>query len=102
MTTAEAAADNEVELQIKVSEKSGVKAYGFAYDGKAVIMNRGTGKFKAIKNQTKLLEWGMLGDPGGTMKVEVLRDKTAICTRAKSKIVPPFEQGLDAFEIKVS
>jgi hypothetical protein len=100
---AEAEADpNKIQLVVSVSEKDGVKGYGFAYAGVPVPMNLGKGKFFAVKDKAGLLEWGMIGNPGGTMKVEVLRDGTAIKTRNKSEIVPPFDKGFDAFEILVS
>lgn len=102
MSEPQANLDDKVELVVKVSEKNGVKGYGFAYDGQAVPMSQGKGKFRAPKNQTKRLEWVMIGNPGGTMKVEVLRGTTVIQSRAASQIVPPLGEGLDAFNITVS
>ena len=97
---AEAAAAT-VDLEIKVSARDGINGYGFAYDGVPVPMSAGKGKFPAVKGKPGRLEWLMRGNPGGTMKVEVLRDGTAIHTREKSTIVPPFGTGLDAFEINI-
>jgi hypothetical protein len=92
---------NEIELEVRVSGEDGVRSYGFAYEGVPVGMSADRGRFRATKNRKGLLEWVMLGDPGGKMKVEVLREGTAIKTRESSEIVPPEIEGYDAFEILV-
>lgn len=88
-----------VELRVKVSDKVGVRAYGFAFDGVPVVMQSGRGRFFAPKREAKLLEWVMIGDPGGAMRVSVTRDGTAVQEREASTIAPPFAKGYDAFEI---
>ena len=91
-----------VELKVKVSDRAGVRSYGFAFDGAPVPMSNAQGTFLAPAGKKKLLEWVMRGDPGGTMKVVVSRDGTTIEERAKSTIEPPFGEGYDAFEIEVA
>jgi len=97
-----------VELKIKVSEKDGIKAYAFAYDADRiapenpvipVLMNLGVGTFTVKRGEPGRLIWGMRGDPGGTMKVELMRDGTAIQTREKSTIPPGETRGIDYFDI---
>ena len=90
-----------VELEIKVSNRQGINGYGFAFDGVPVPMSDGKGEFRAVKGEARRLEWVMRGNPGSTMKVEVLRDGAALYTREKSTIVPPFGTGLDAFQILI-
>jgi metacaspase-1 len=97
-----AGARGEVELEIRVSGKDGIRLYGFAYAGSPVGMSGDRGIFRAVRNERRLLEWVMVGDPGGKMKVEVLRDGTPIETRESSEIVPPEIEGYDAFEIDVA
>lgn len=98
---ADQADSKEVELVVRVSNRdgNGVSGYGFAYAGKPVIMRQGKGEFTAIKGKSRLLEWGMIGEPGGWMTVEVLDGETVIKKREKSEIVPPFRKGYDAFAI---
>lgn len=91
-----------VELQVAVSELSGVRAYGFAYNGVAVPLHNGKGAFFARPNVEKLLEWVMVGDPGGTMKVVVSRGGQPIRTREKSTIAPPLGEGYDFFRLTVA
>ncbi|MEO9826420.1 MAG: hypothetical protein ABJF50_18620, partial [Paracoccaceae bacterium] len=79
-----------VTLNLKVSDRSsGLKMYGFAYDGAPVLMANHEGQFEAIPDKGGLLEWAMLGDPGSTMKVEVKRGDRIIAKRDQSKIDPP-------------
>jgi hypothetical protein len=92
---------NEVELKVRVSGEDGIRSYGFAYEGVPIGMSHDQGTFRATQNRKGLLEWIMVGDPGGKMKVEVLRDGTAVKTRESSEIVPPEIEGYDAFEILV-
>lgn len=94
--------DAGIELKIKVSERNGVQRYGFAYDGVAVPMRNGAGTFFATKDKEALLEWVMEGLPGGTMKVSVTRNGTAVKERDKSTIPAPYARGYDAFKLKVS
>ena len=91
--------DSSVELLITVSDKSDIRAYGFAYDGVPVSMSGGKGKFHAETGVMKLLEWVMVGEPGGTMKVVVTNGDTVVASRDKSTITPPYAKGYDAFEI---
>ena len=91
-----------IKLSIRATDKKGIRTSGFAYNGITVRMSGGKGSFEAEPNVTRLLEWAMVGDPGGSMKVEVLREGAAIYTREKSEIVQPYSKAVDAFEIKVS
>lgn len=93
---------SSIELRVKVSDKDGIRAYGFAFDGVAVPMSRGEGRFFAPAGQKKLLEWVMVGNPGGSMKVTVTRDGNVVAQRDKSTIPPPLGKGYDALEIEVS
>ena len=94
-------ADNSIELLVGVTDRDGVNAYGFAWGGAPVPMKGGKGKFFASPGVTKLLEWVMVGDPGGTMHVTVTRDGATVEEREKSTISPPGTKDYDAFEIKV-
>lgn len=94
-------AASAVELTIKVSDRTGVKKYGFAYGGAPVAMSGGTGKFFATSHDKQLLEWVMVGDPDGFMKVTVSRIGETIAERAKSTIPKPETKGYDALEIEV-
>ncbi len=94
--------DLRIILEVAVSDRHDIAAYGFAFDGKPVAMSGGKGVFKAFPDRKKLLEWVMLGEAGGTMKVEVLRDGVAIYTRDASTIPPPLAKGYDAFLVEVS
>ena len=98
-------ADGAVEMQAKVSDKAGIDAYGFAYGGVAVPMKNGSGKFFAsATDESNLLEWVMIGDPGGTMKVVVTRisDGGTVAERDTSTIPPPKTKGYDALQIIVA
>jgi hypothetical protein len=94
--------DSAVQLDVAVADRAGVKAYGFAFDGAPVPMSQGKGKFSAQSGQKKFLEWVMIGDPGGTMKVTVSRDGQAVKEREKSTIPDSGSKGYDAFEIEMS
>jgi hypothetical protein len=92
--------DDGVEMQIEVSDRNGVNAYGFAYAGAPVPMSGGKGVFFASPTVEKLLEWVMVGNPGGYMKVVVKRGQTIVRQRDKSTIAPPYGEGYDAFKLK--
>ena len=90
------------ELTVTVSDRPGVAAYSFAFGGAPVPISHDTGTFKAIPGSKALLEWVMIGSPGGTMKVDVTReDGTVVATRERSLIVPPYGEGYDALEIRL-
>lgn len=91
-----------VELVIKVSDFDRVKAYGFAYDRTPVPMRRGRGKFFAVAGTKKLLEWVMVGESGGGMKVIVTQGTETVAERQKSTIPNGYSKGYDAFEIEVA
>jgi hypothetical protein len=44
----------------------------------------------------------MRGDPGGTMKVELLRDGVVIRSRSASRIPPSLDKAIDHFDFVVS
>lgn len=92
---------DQVELSIRVSNRTSVTGYGFAYAGKPVVMQGGEGHFTAVRGKSRLLEWGMVGEPGGWMTVEVLRGDAVFKKRDKSEIVPPYTKGYDAFAVVV-
>ena len=94
-------ADLRIVLEIVVSHLNGIADYGFAFDGQPVATSGGKGIFKAVPDRKKLLEWVMIGDPGATMKVEILRNGAAIYTRDASTIPPPLGKAYDAFMIDV-
>ena len=91
-----------IELHFKVSEKDGIQSYGFSYGGVPVPKSNDEGVFFAQAGISKKLEWGMVGNPGGSMKVTVTRDGTKIKEREKSTIPPPLGVGYDYFTITVS
>jgi len=91
-----------VELHIKVSEKSNILTYGFTYGGVVVPIHNDEGKFFATPDTEQFLAWVMIGDPGGTMKVEVTRNERVLYNRPRSRIPPPLTKGYDRFRIKVS
>lgn len=96
------AAPETVELTIKVSDRDRIKGYGFAYDRSPVPINGGRGKFFAVLGaKNKLLEWVMIGDPGGSMKVTVTRGAVTVDERKKSTIPNGYNKGYDAFNIEV-
>ncbi|MEP9361225.1 hypothetical protein [Sphingomonas sp. KR3-1] len=97
-----------IELKVKVSDKDRIKAYSFAYDADRVssenpvlpiIMNNGSGAFQVRPGEPGRLIWGMRGDEGGSMKVELLRDGTVIQSREKSTIPPGETRAIDFFDI---
>jgi hypothetical protein len=101
---------SEIELKVQVSNKDGITQYGFAFDHDSgspdneiefVLMNGGKGKFHPKPGVPGRLIWGMRGNPGGTMKVEVLKGSTVIRKREASKIPPPLNKAVDYFEITI-
>lgn len=96
------APDTEVALLVTVSERNGIDAYNFAYAGVPVPMSSGRGTFYATKGRQGRLEWAMIGEGGGTMKVVVTRDGELVKQRDKSTIPNPGPGGFDAFQILVS
>jgi len=56
-------ADGAVEMQVKVSDKAGIQAYGFAYSGVAVPMKSGSGKFYARRRWRAGCRTRHLDDP---------------------------------------
>ncbi|WP_430424663.1 hypothetical protein [Phenylobacterium sp.] len=92
--------DDGVELSIEVSDLHGVDSYSFSFDGVPVPMSGGRGIFFASPTVEKLLEWVMLGNPGGYMKVVVKRGETVLRQRDTSTIAPPYGEGYDAFKLK--
>lgn len=92
-------ADDHVELVVTVSDRTDVKGYGFAFDGIPVLMSRGKGKFNAQRGETNRLEWVMLGEPNGSMKVTVTQDGETLEERAQSTIPNNVIKGFDALEI---
>jgi hypothetical protein len=110
MANAERGARSVTELTVKVSEKNSITQYGFAYDDEpenpnneviAVVMNHGEGEFRATSGTAGRLIWGMHGEAGGTMKVEILHGTTVIKSRQQSRIVPPETRGADFLNISV-
>src|SRR4051812_10667019 len=103
--------DNKIELVVQVSDKNGIAQYGFAFDADSVspnnpvspvLMNFGKGKFYATPGVPGRLIWGMRGESGATMKVEVLRNGVAIKTRPASEIPPPLKAAVDYFNLTVN
>lgn len=98
-----------IELTVKVSDKdSGIKGYAFAYDADRnspanavipVLMNLGKGKFPVHPGEPGRLIWGMRGDAGAAMKVEVFRGGQVIATRDKSTIPPGETRAIDFFDL---
>lgn len=93
---------SDILLKIKVTDPTGISQYGFAYAGVDVKMSLGEGQFNAKSGVEGRLEWIMIGDPGGHMKVTVTRDGKAIRERLASTIPAPRKKGWDRFDLTVS
>ncbi|MDB5721111.1 MAG: hypothetical protein JWP15_1729 [Alphaproteobacteria bacterium] len=106
------ASQRRIELTVRVSNNnSGVKQYGFAFDQDSkspdnpvepVLMGLCKGTFHTRPGVIGRLVWAMRGDPGGTMKVELVRDGVVIKARAASRIPPRHNKAIDHFDIMVS
>ena len=92
---------NRLELVVKVTGKSGIEAYGFAFAGAPVVMSGGEGAFFATRGDKRLLEWVMVGQPGGHMKVTVENGEQTVAERDESTIPAGFGKGYDALDILV-
>lgn len=103
--------DGKIQLRVEVSKRDRVKIFGFAYDDlpenpsnevTPVLVSKTTGKgiFWATPGQMGNLIWGIEGDAGGSMKVEVFRDDVLVEHREKSSILANGE-GVDYLEILV-
>lgn len=91
-----------VRLTVKVSGHDRVNVIAFAYHGMPVPLVGDRGEFNADRGvENRFLEWTMIGQPGGTVKVVVSDGFSDLYTRDKSKIVPPYNEGWDAFRIVV-
>lgn len=91
------------ELLITVSEEVDIKMYGFSYAGAPVPWGNGDeGKFHVNPGDRKLLEWAMVGEELGHMKVTVTRDGNQVAQRPKSQIPEGETSAYDAMYIKVS
>ena len=93
---------SDILLKIQVSDPTDISGYGFAYAGVAVKMSLGQGHFNAKKGVQGRLEWVMVGNPGGHMKVTVTRDGKAIRERPASTIPAPKKKAWDRFDLQVS
>jgi hypothetical protein len=99
-----------VELTVKVSEKVGIRQMGFAYDAdpstqsntvEPVFMRGGVGRFRAPPGVAGRLIWGMRGDGGGKMKVELFRGDQQIDVRNASTIPAAKDRAVDFFDVLV-
>jgi hypothetical protein len=92
----------QVELQIKVTEINGVSGFGFAFGKSPVPMDNYKGQFHATPEKQGLLQWVMVGDPGGTMHVTVTDSSgKVVAERKASTISPPDSKAYDALGILV-
>ncbi|MEG3148251.1 hypothetical protein U1769_00035 [Sphingomonas sp. ZT3P38] len=89
----------DVKLDVKVSNLEKVKGYAFVFRGKPVRITSGKGTITWDDTETEWLSWHMVGDPGGTMDVEVFRDGTVISKRIGSKIPNSRPAGFDEIPI---
>jgi hypothetical protein len=103
-------ASESVELIVKVSDKDGIKQIGFAYDADSstpknpvepVFMRGGLGRFRAQHGVEGRLIWGMRGEGGGKMKVELFRGDQSIEVRDASTIPADKDRAVDFFDVLV-
>lgn len=96
-----AAADPALTRVVKVTNRKKVKQYGFAFDRVQVpIKTGGVGTFQAVAGETKLLEWIMIGDPGGSMTVALYDVNGNELDRHEPSSMPDDDtRGYDAFEV---
>lgn len=87
------------QFQIEVSVKNGVDMFGFSFAGTPVLMSHNRGWFNGQIGRKGLLEWVMVGQPGGSMKVTVSDGGKVVAERTASTILPPHAEGYDALEI---
>jgi len=89
----------DVQLKVRVSELKGVSGFSLVFRGAQVPTNNGEGTITWDDTTTEWLGWHMVGDPAGTMRVEVLRGQTVISKRAKSRIPNSRPAGFDEIPI---
>lgn len=88
-----------VTLKVEVSDLNNVFGYAFSFLGKPVGMTNGEGEIEWDDSHPEWLQWHMVGDPGGWMKVEVFKGKKVISKREQSKL--PNSRGLGFDEIPI-
>ena len=89
----------DVMLEEKVDKQSGIKGYAMHYRGQIVPMTNDVGQIFWDEAKTEWLAWDMVGDPGGSMRVQVLRGETLISVRKSSKL--PMSKGAGFDEIPI-
>ena len=89
-----------ISLKVKVSNKVGIFDYTFFFGGTHVDMREDEGTIGAPEGVETELRWWMTGNPGGGMKVEVLRGGSVLYSRDPSDIPPDAAGATDAFYIK--
>src|SRR5688572_23285888 len=91
-----------ITLDVAVSARSNVSAYQMVYGGAVVPMNHNLGQIIHPQGETHHLEWSMIGEPGGSMKVEV-KDPggTVVAVRNASKIPNSTPAGYDRLKIDI-
>ena len=91
-----------VELTITITAKTDIEYYTFAFNGRRIAMDHttDTGTFDVDTPVNDYLEWWMVGEPGGSMKVEVSRGEEVIATRDYSDIPGSKAGGFDRLRIK--
>ncbi|MBK8375774.1 MAG: hypothetical protein WAT18_12085 [Sphingorhabdus sp.] len=89
-----------VNLVCKVSEVNGVETWVFRHESAELGVRRTEMPFQAEAGVTTRLKWWMIGNPGGSIKVEVFQGDRLIAKRLRSAIPNTKPAGFDSIPIK--
>lgn len=89
-----------VNYTVRISNLNGVSAYKFRYEDFDIHIENNEGNFSDQESSDGRLKWWMLGNPGGTMKVEVFRGGASYRKRNNSTIPNSKPAGFDWMKIK--
>lgn len=96
------ATESTIALVVTVSDEVDITSYGFSFAGAPVPWGDDSGNIYATPGVKQLLEWGMIGESDGSMKVTVTRDGVQVAQRPKSAIPTGETGGYDAMYILVN
>lgn len=88
-----------VNLTCRVTENEGVEHHSFRHETTDIGVDQSEMTFSAPAGETTMLKWWMWGNPGGSIKVEVLQGDRVIKTRLKSDIPNSVPTGWDKLSI---
>ncbi|MBV9884252.1 MAG: hypothetical protein JO276_14675 [Sphingomonadaceae bacterium] len=91
----------EEKLDVVVSSKANISGYHMVFRGTGVDMEDDRGEITHPGGGAQhYLEWSMLGEPGGSMKVQVLRKNgDVVAARNASKIPNGAPVGYDRIKV---